>query len=236
MRTSDEGILAILTHEGIVPGPYRDSVGVWTYGVGHTAAAGGLDPADLPRGMPKDLDAELRNVMSVFRRDLAKFEERVNRAFKVPLTQHQFDAALSFDFNTGGILRASWVDLFNKGDKVGAAKRIMSWSRPPEIIERRKSEQALFRTGVYPATNIPVWHVDGSGNVIWRRARMIGRTDALALLGRGYEGKTPTGRDAAKNGGAVASVGALLAAGGGAAYAFACKIPLLSIFFQSCGG
>ena len=40
MRTSDLGIIALLGHEGIVPGPYYDSVGVLTYGVGHTASAG----------------------------------------------------------------------------------------------------------------------------------------------------------------------------------------------------
>lgn len=37
MRTSNRGIVALIAHEGIVPGPYRDSKGIWTWGVGHTA-------------------------------------------------------------------------------------------------------------------------------------------------------------------------------------------------------
>lgn len=32
MKTSDRGIFALAKHEGIVPAPYLDSVGVWTYG------------------------------------------------------------------------------------------------------------------------------------------------------------------------------------------------------------
>ena len=47
MRLSDKGIVEIAEHEGIVPAPYRDSVGVVTFGVGHTAAAGVLDPAEM---------------------------------------------------------------------------------------------------------------------------------------------------------------------------------------------
>ena len=40
MTVSRRGVLEIAEHEGIVLGPYRDSAGVWTYGVGHTAGAG----------------------------------------------------------------------------------------------------------------------------------------------------------------------------------------------------
>ena len=40
MRTSDRGLLALIRHEGVVPGPYLDVKGVWTFGIGHTAARG----------------------------------------------------------------------------------------------------------------------------------------------------------------------------------------------------
>ena len=30
MKTSDKGIAFLVAHEGVVPGPYLDSVGVWT--------------------------------------------------------------------------------------------------------------------------------------------------------------------------------------------------------------
>ena len=58
-KMSDRGLLALARHEGIVPAPYLDVRQVWTFGVGHTAAAGAPDPARPPRGMPADLDAKV---------------------------------------------------------------------------------------------------------------------------------------------------------------------------------
>ena len=46
MQMTDRGLLALMRHEGIVPGPYLDVKNVWTYGVGHTAAAGPPAAAD----------------------------------------------------------------------------------------------------------------------------------------------------------------------------------------------
>lgn len=56
MHTTDRGLLALVRHEGIVPGPYLDVKQVWTFGIGHTASAGSPDPARMPRGMPVDLE------------------------------------------------------------------------------------------------------------------------------------------------------------------------------------
>ena len=80
MHITDRGLLALVRHEGIVPGPYLDVRGVWTFGIGHTAAAGEPDPAKLPRGMPGDLDAGIREVFQIFRADLARCEAEVLRA------------------------------------------------------------------------------------------------------------------------------------------------------------
>jgi hypothetical protein len=91
MRTSDAGIFALALHEGIVPAPYLDSVNVWTYGIGHTAAAGAPDPAQMPRGNPADLERALARVFEVFRADLPKYEAEVRAAVKVPLRQHEFE-------------------------------------------------------------------------------------------------------------------------------------------------
>ncbi len=48
-KVSDRGLLALVRHEGIVPGPYLDMKQVWTFGIGHTAAAGPPDPAAYAR-------------------------------------------------------------------------------------------------------------------------------------------------------------------------------------------
>jgi lysozyme len=83
-----------------VPGPYLDVKQVWTFGIGHTAAAGPPDPATMPRGMPADIDAGIRVAFRVFRADLARYEAAVLRALKVPLAPHEFDALVSFHYNT----------------------------------------------------------------------------------------------------------------------------------------
>ena len=178
MKTSDEGIFALAMHEGIVPGPYRDSVGVWTFGIGHTAAAGAPDPAKMPRGASSDL----ARVIAVFRKDLAAYEDAVARAVTVDLEQHEFDALVSFHFNTGAISRASLVKRLNEGDRKAAAEGFMDWRKPPEILERRRAEQLLFATREYPEGRIPVWGVSDSGRVIWKQQSSFGLDDVIGFL------------------------------------------------------
>ncbi len=182
MTTSPDGLFALACHEGVVPAPYRDSVGVWTYGIGHTAAAGEPDPAKMLRGMPVNLDSALQSVLAVFRRDLAKYEADVRRALKVPVTQPEFDALVSFHYNTGAIGRASLVGALNGGDRAAAAAGFMSWSKPAEIIPRRKAEQALFRDGTYPTGSANVWQADAAGRVTWKAVTRLDKAQFLALM------------------------------------------------------
>lgn len=182
--TSPLGVAAIAAHEGLVPGPYLDSKGILTVYVGHTAAAGAPDPAEMPRGMPADLEDAIDTGFEVFARDLAKFEARVRKAITVPIAQHEFDAAVSFDFNTGAIHSAEWVKALNRGDRSTAAEQIMNWRKPVEIIPRRQAEQRLFRDGVYPAKPTPVWRVDSGGQVIWRAVMTLSPAEVAARLAR----------------------------------------------------
>ena len=182
MKISDRGLLEIAEHEGIVPAPYYDSVGVLTYGIGHTKNAGGIDPADLPRGMPADLDAAIDRALAVFREDVAKYAARVNDAIKVPLSQYQFDALVSFDLNTGGIYRANLTKAINAGDP-DASRHFFGWLRPPEIRKRRTAEKRLFDTGDYDhnGDSIAVWNVDASGRLRGIRQTISG-ADLLARM------------------------------------------------------
>ncbi len=154
MKTSQRGLAEIAGHEGIVTSCYLDSVGVKTIGIGHTALAGAPDPGSVSGAL------EIAEIMEIFARDIARFEARVAQAFTRPLTQAQFDAAVSFDFNTGGILRASWVRHFNEGNDEAAYKAFMNWSKPGQIIPRRKAERDLFFKAHYShagyASVIPV--------------------------------------------------------------------------------
>ncbi|WP_209015678.1 lysozyme [Roseibium sp. RKSG952] len=182
-KMSGRGLLSLVRHEGIVPGPYRDVNQVWTFGIGHTRAAGSPDPATMPRGMPDDLDALIREAFKIFKADIESYEAAVLRAVKVPLAPHEFDALVSFHFNTGGIARAALTRHLNAGDRVAAADAFLNWRRPASILPRREAEQRLFLHGRYPGGTIPVWSVDPAGRVNFRRpVRQLSGDEALALL------------------------------------------------------
>ncbi len=170
MRTSDRGIAALAVHEGIVPFPYLDSEGIWTVGIGHTAGAGFPDPSILPRGQRIDMI----ELLGWFRRDLRMFEDRVRRAVKVPLAQHEFDALVSFDFNTGGVHQAALTRFLNQGDRVSAAEAFLNWMRPASLAGRRREEKRLFETGQYPAGLVPVWRADDRGKLAGVKGRVTG--------------------------------------------------------------
>jgi lysozyme len=183
MHMTDRGLLALARHEGIVPAPYLDVNRVWTFGVGHTAAAGAPDPGRLPRGMPADLDAGIRESLRLFRTDLARYEAEVLRAVTMPLEPHEFDALVSFHFNTGAIARAALTKALNAGDRAGAGAAFMNWLRPVSLRPRREAERDLFLHGHYPEGPIPVWAADAGGRVDFSRpVRRLTEPQALALL------------------------------------------------------
>ncbi len=175
--------MALIRHEGVVPAPYLDVKGVWTFGIGHTAAAGAPDPARMPHGMPADLDAALAQALQLFRADLAVCEAEVARAVTVPLAPHEVDALVSFHYNTGGIARAALTRHLNAGDRARAGAAFMNWLRPPSLRPRREAERDLFGHGRYLGGTIPVWAADASGRVDFSRTvRRLSEEEALALL------------------------------------------------------
>jgi lysozyme len=179
MKLSTNGLCEIAAHEAIVTSPYFDSRDVLTWGVGHTAAAGTPDPATLPMGEPQPM----KDILECFKRDIADCERRVNAAVKAPVEQHEFDALVSFDFNTGGINRAKLVKLLNDGQRREAAEAFLGWLRPPEIEKRRRAEMALFRTGTYSnggtATAYPA---DAKGKVLWSKGVRVNLMNELRAM------------------------------------------------------
>lgn len=177
MKVSDKGIAELLSHEALVTSPYKDSVGVWTIGVGHTSGAGKPNPQTMEKGV----EVPIAELIDLFRRDLAKFENDVNKALKVPVAQHEFDALGSFHFNTGAIGRASLVDKLNAGDRLGAAAGFMLWKKPAEIIKRRTAEMKLFRDGKYSNDGkCTIYPADKFGNVQWKSGRRISVASLIA--------------------------------------------------------
>lgn len=145
-------LLEIICHEGIVREAYRDSKGIWTWGIGVTDASGHRV------GRYKDNPQPIARVVEIFKWLLeTKYLPTVLEAFDKPLTEAQLAAALSFHYNTGSIARASWVKSFNSGNLIKAKKEIMNWVKPAEIAPRRRKERDLFFDGV--------WSNDGMATV-----------------------------------------------------------------------
>lgn len=86
-------------------------------------------------------------------RDLARFAADVTRAIGNALTtQGQFDAMVSFHYNTGAIARATLTRLHKAGDFVGAAAECAKWNKAagkvlPGLTRRRLAEAALYGSG-----------------------------------------------------------------------------------------
>ncbi len=176
MKVSLKGKVEIISHEALVQTRYLDSVGVWTIGVGHTAAAGAPDPRKFVGTLT------VAEIVELFENDLVKYENEVNGALKVPVKQHEFDALVSFHFNTGKIRKATFVKKLNAGDRVGAAAGIMAYRIPAAIIERREKEQRLFRDGVYSNNGTAnLYPASEKGSVQWAKGK---RVNVAALFGK----------------------------------------------------
>jgi len=84
-------------------------------------------------------------------RDLVRYAAEVARAIGPALTsQHQFDALVSFHYNTGAIARATLTKLHKAGDFEGAATEFGKWvhaagKRLNGLARRRAAEAALYK-------------------------------------------------------------------------------------------
>lgn len=144
MKTSQKGIDFIKRHEALRLTAYKDAVGVWTIGYGHTLTA--------KEGMViSEAEAE-----KLLKQDLKTAEDEINRHL-LPLKQHQFDALTSFVFNVGiGAFRRSTLlkrlkmdvnhpDIVNQFNRwvYGGGKILKG------LVKRRKEEVNLYLNGLY---------------------------------------------------------------------------------------
>jgi lysozyme len=176
MNVSEKGLIEIAYHEAIVPYPYKDSAGIWTIGVGHTKYAGHPDPSKLTPGQEYPLDF----CMNLFKKDIKKYEQRVDKAVTVEIEQHEFDALVAFDYNTGGIYKASLTKALNSGDrKANVAKLFLNWVKAggrvsKGLVNRRRAEMRLFLNGTYSAKGWAVtYKADNKGRVLWNTGRKV---------------------------------------------------------------
>jgi lysozyme len=146
--------MEIIGLEAIVREAYKDSGGVWSWGVGVTNASG-HEVYPRYKDNPQTIDHCIEVYLWLLR---AKYIPDVITAFgSFVLTEEQFAAALSFHYNTGAILKADWVKQVVAGDLDVARQAIMNYRRPSSIIERREKERGLFFDGH--------WTLDGKATV-----------------------------------------------------------------------
>jgi lysozyme len=173
MKTSPNGRKLIESFEGCILQSYDDYNdhivkegdpvhGVLTIGYGHTSAAG-LPVVTQGMVITKN-DADVYLSM-----DLGKVERTVESLVKVPLTQNQFDALVSFEYNTGALGHSSILTVLNEKDYNTAADRILLYDKAKGRVlaglqRRRQSERTLFLKSEGKDVTVPTSVPTGSGN------------------------------------------------------------------------
>lgn len=147
LTTSPAGVLFIKRREGLRLKVYKCTAGYLTIGRGHR----------LLKHEQHIKSITLEQAEAYFAQDLSVVEIYLNANVRVVLSQHQFDALVSFCFNLGvGAYDRSTLRLkINASDFKGAADEFLRWNkeRDPKtgkyrvnkgLSNRRAEERALF--------------------------------------------------------------------------------------------
>ena len=142
MKTSQTGVDLIKSFEGCKLTAYKCSAGVNTIGFGNTYYKNG-NKVKIGDKITQDEADKL------FLDLLPKYEKTVLDAIKVPLTQNQFDALVSFCWNCG-----SSKTLFKMINEKFSEMNIVNWwvshyitgggKELAGLVRRRKAEATLF--------------------------------------------------------------------------------------------
>ncbi|SKA08641.1 lysozyme [Cetobacterium ceti] len=156
MKIGKNGLDLIKQEEGLRLKAYKCQAGVLTIGYGHT------------RGVKENDVITEEQAEKLLIEDLAESEKWVNKLVKVPLSQNQFDALVSFVFNLGaGALQDSTLlKNLNQGQYYQASQEFKWWRKAGgEVLEilmrRRFRERDLFNS--YPnflKTQLGNWRVE----------------------------------------------------------------------------
>jgi len=173
-RISAAGLSLVKQWEGCELISYKDVAGIWTVGYGHTSAAG------IPNVKP-GMRINLVEAEEILKSDLRKFEERVERLVKVPLTDNQFAVLVSFDFNTGALHKSTLLKKLNAGDYDAVPGELMKWvnaggKKVKGLVNRRSAEAGLWAKGEFvSSSNAPV-------------QKTVAKKDVAVIVGTGAGG------------------------------------------------
>ncbi len=144
MKLNQAGLNLIKKYEGFRAKAYRDAVGVWTIGYGHTSMAG------LPTVTP-GLKISRQQGENILARDVEKFARQIRPLIFVDLNDNQFSALVSFAYNVGvgGFKRSSALQRVNAGRFDAVPNRLSLWVKAggktlKGLVRRRAAEGELF--------------------------------------------------------------------------------------------
>lgn len=136
------GAATLVHHEGTRNRAYLDSGKVWTICTGHTRTA--------KPGMVVS-DEECARLLQ---EDLAWTHDVIRRHVRVPLTQEQFDALVSFVFNFGEtkFRNSTLLRHINAGQCMAAGAEFPKWNKDNGVVlnglvKRRAWERAQWVSG-----------------------------------------------------------------------------------------
>lgn len=142
MKASEKAIALIAEYEGFRGSAYKCPAGIWTCGYGHTL------------GVTAGVTCSKEQALAWLAEDVGGAEKYVSALVKVPLSQNQFDALVSFVFNLGaGSLKSStMLRLINAGNYSQAANEFGKWvmaggKTQPGLVRRRAAEKKMFEGG-----------------------------------------------------------------------------------------
>jgi lysozyme len=172
MKTSNEGKVEIIGHEGICLSKYKDSVGVWTIGIGATRT----EISDIAQ-WPLDRNITIQEAFDLFGRSIVKYETAINKALKVSVPQHMFDALVSWCYNVGvgWAPKSTVIKLINQGVAGQVLyTALMAYNKPREIIGRRTKEATLLAFGTYcNKGKALLFPVNSKGTPVYAKGKQI---------------------------------------------------------------
>lgn len=144
MKTSQTGINLIKEFEGCVLKAYRDPIGIWTIGYGHTV------------GVKEGQKITQAQAEELLKSDLKIYENGV-AGTALSLNQNQFDALVSFAYNCGV---GSLTTLVKGRTLAQIADALLLYNRAggnvlAGLVRRREAEKALFLKGAPAAVKNP---------------------------------------------------------------------------------
>ena len=140
MKTSPNGLAIIKHYEQCRLRAFKPvESDPWTIGWGRTK-----DVLPGQECSPAEADQWLKE-------DIAEAESAVNAGISAPLTQNQFDALVSWQYNTGGLYISTLRKEINTFDYKAAADQFPRWNKAGGIVlaglvKRREDERRLFLT------------------------------------------------------------------------------------------